>query len=161
MVHSFNFGDGQSKKWPVGIEKMSLHRKSDLKEKIIEQNISSKPYKRYTLLNVLKKMIASKIDLINNTTLSDDQQPYQVMISSQKTITDDPNAIYRGIRSVTNVVRNMVCKGSKIDRLILLTGLKDVNFLAGQQEAIQSFGLQSLTKTILTDKLQGSWHIIS
>ncbi len=160
-VHSFDFGDGISKKWPVGIEKMSLHRKNDLEEKIIEQNISSNPSKRYTLLNVLKKMIASKTDLINNTTLSDDQQPYQVMISSQKTITDDPNAVYRGIRSVTNVVRNMVCKGSKIDRLILLTGLKDENFLAGQQEAIHSFGLQPLSKTIFTDKLPGSGHIIS
>ena len=86
---------------------------------------------------------------------------YQVINASQEKITDDPNPIYRGMRSIANVVRNMVCIGSKINRLIILTGLKDENYLAGQQEAIQSLGLQPLTKTIFTDKVQGSGHIIS
>ena len=59
--HVLDFGDGQSKKWPRDVMKISIHGKDDdaIAAKYETQPERKKRSKKESLINVVKKMIAA------------------------------------------------------------------------------------------------------
>jgi hypothetical protein len=158
--HVLDFGDGQEKKWPIGLTKISIHSKDEKKtDKVEERKVEKKKKsKKPNPLNVVKEMIAAGYPKNESGELVIHDSGRIVKVATHQQFLVYGNAFFNGVRSVANVVRKMATVGSHVQSLQIFTNVEHADSLAGQQSVIHAFGLRDKTETHFTEKFQPSHH---
>lgn len=158
--HVLDFGDGQSKKWPRDLFRISIHAKDE--DSISAQHkIKAKGKKqprKLNLLNIVKKMIDSGFHDDSKNLLLYDGVGQNIKIGTRHIYQPDEHALFYGSRSVADIIRQLAMEGSNIDSMCLITNVNDMTFLKGQQSAIHAFGLRKQTHTSFSQILEQNHH---
>ena len=160
LYHVFDFGDGQSKKWPIGVTQISIHGKED--EPVVSENdktfLKKKTAKKPTLMKVVKDMIAAEFPNNRSENLLDDGLGQKIRIGAKHIFQSSEHSLFDGSRSVANIVRKLAMEGANVESLTIISNVDDPGFLAGQQSVIHVFGLQGRTQTHFSHDLQPDHH---
>jgi hypothetical protein len=158
--HVLNFGDGQSKKWPRDVTQISIHGKDDdsIAAKYEIQPERKKRSKKVSLVNVIKKMIAAGFPNNPKDELLYDGVGQKIKIGAKHIYQPDDQALFYGLRSIADIVRQLAIEGSNVDSIRLITNVNNLAFLAGQQSVIQAFGLREQTQTYFLRNLEQNHH---
>ena len=158
--HVLDFGDGQSKKWPRDVMKISIHGKDDdaIAAKYEAQPERKKRSIKVSLINVVKKMIAAGYPKNSKNALLYDGVGQKIKIGAKHIYQPDDHALFYGSRSIADIVRQLAIEGSNIDSISLITNVDDLAFFAGQQSVIHAFGLRERTQTHFLQNLERNHH---
>jgi len=158
--HVFDFGDGQSKKWPRDVVQISIHGK-DEGSNTAQYEIQperKKRSKKTSLINVVKKMIAAGFPVNAKQELLYDGVGHKIKIGAKHIYQPDEHALFYGSRSIADIVRQLAIEGSNVDMIRLITNVNDLAFLTGQQSVIHAFGLREQTQTNFLHSLEQNHH---
>jgi hypothetical protein len=158
--HVFDFGDGQSKKWPRDVVQISIHGKDEdsITAKYDIQPERKKRSKKTSLINVVKKMIAAGFPNNTKQELLYDGVGQKIKIGAKHIYQPDEHALFYGSRSIADIVRQLAIVGSNVDSIRLITNVNDLAFLTGQQSVIHAFGLREQTQTYFLQSLEQNHH---
>ena len=158
--HVLDFGDGQTKNWPRNVMQISIHAKDEdtmARKHKIKPKKKLRP-KKASLVNVVKKMIASGFPDNSKNGLLYDGLGQKIKIGAKHIYQSNEHALFYGSRSVADVVRQLAMEGSNVNSISLITNVDDLTFLSGQQSVIHAFGLRALTQTHFLHNLEQNHH---
>ena len=158
--HVLDFGEGQSKKWPRDVLKISIHGKDEdsIAAKYEIQPERKKRSKKTSLINIIKKMIAAGFPSNTKQELLYDGVGQKIKIGAKHIYQPDEHALFYGSRSIADIVRQLAIEGSNVDSIRLITNVNDLAFLTGQQSVIHAFGLREQTQTYFLQSLEQNHH---
>ena len=158
--HVFDFGDGQSRKWPRDVVQISIHGKDEdsITPKYEIQQERKKRSKKTSLINIVKKMIAAGFPNNTKQELLYGGVRQKIKIGANHIYQPDEHALFYGSRSIADIVRQLAIEGSNVASIRLITNVNDLAFLAGQQSVIHAFGLREKTQTNFLQGLEQNHH---
>ena len=161
LFHTLTFGNGQEKKWAVGVTQISIHGN-------INTPVQSNPgkilnekgkVKKLSSINIIKEMISNGYTKSSSEYLLSNNSGRNISLANHQQVESSEHPLFDGIRSVADVVRKMAINGSNVKFLNIISNVQDQLYLAGQQSVIHAFGLRNnshfeISNDLLTDQHQ-------
>ena len=156
QYHEIDTGNGRTKKWSLGFQKLSQTDHQIIVDDRINSNHKNKA-KALSHLSIVKKMLGTSEHFrvaIDTDESHQNKNKIKTLVSRLQTIDFERDLFFSGVRSIADVIRVSSTLGIASKNIQINSNISDKRYLSGQNQAIGAFGLTKNSHYHFSDKIE-------